>query len=196
MAFSAKDFGPKILELDGISKKTVEEHLKLYNGYVNKTNEVLEKLAAHDGSGANQVYSEIRGLKVDLSFAIAGMQNHEVYFSHLTPGGSALSGDLKKQIEKDFGSFDKYIADLKASGMAARGWVWLVWWEDGKRLLNWVGDAQNSHLSWNMKPIMAMDVYEHAYFIDYGAARPGYIDAFIKNLCWETVGKHYDAARK
>jgi Fe-Mn family superoxide dismutase len=92
MAFTAKDFGPKILELEGISKRTVEEHLKLYNGYVNKTNEVLEKLAAHDGTGANQVYSEIRGLKVDMSFAIAGMQNHEIYFAHLWPNGSALSG--------------------------------------------------------------------------------------------------------
>lgn len=72
--------------------------------------------------------------------------------------------------------------------MAARGWVWLVWWEDGKRL-NWVGDTQNSYLAWNMKPIMAMDVYEHAYFIDYGAARPGYIDAFIKNLSGKPLAK-------
>jgi Fe-Mn family superoxide dismutase len=127
MVFTAKDFGQGILSLDGISKKTVEEHLKLYNGYVNKTNEVLEKLAKHSGEGANQIYSELRGLKVDLSFAVAGMQNHEVYFGHLKAGGGEPAGELKKQIEQDFGGYDKFVADLKASGMAARGWVWTVW---------------------------------------------------------------------
>lgn len=196
MSFTPKDFGPQILSLDGISKKTIEEHLKLYNGYVNKTNEVLEKLAKHDGAGANQVYSEIRGLKVDLSFAVAGMQNHEIYFSHLKAGGGEPTGDLKQQIEKDFGSYEKYIADLKNSGMAARGWVWTVWWEDGQRLLNWVGDTQNSYLGWNLKPILACDVYEHAYFIDYGVARPGYLDAFVKNIDWEKVAANFAAARK
>jgi Fe-Mn family superoxide dismutase len=196
MAFTAKDFGPDILNLDGISRKTVEEHLKLYNGYVNKTNEVLEKLSKHDGAGANQIYSEIRGLKVDLSFAIGGMQNHEIYFSHLKANGGEPSGELKKQIEKDFGGYDKYIADLKVSAMVARGWAWTVWWEDGRRLMNWIGDSQNTYSGWNVKPILACDVYEHAYFMDFGVARPAYLDAFIKNINWDMVAVNFAAARK
>ena len=77
MVFTAKDFGPQILQLDGISKKTVEEHLKLYTGYVNKSNEILDKLPKVDLSTANQVFSDARALKVELSFALGGMQNHQ-----------------------------------------------------------------------------------------------------------------------
>jgi len=117
MLFTAKDFGPGILELDGISKKTIEEHLKLYQAYVNKSNEIMDKLAKVDLSTANQVFSDARALKVELSFAVGGMQNHEIYFSHLKRSGGEPSGELRKQIEKDFGSFENYLKDLKASGM-------------------------------------------------------------------------------
>lgn len=196
MPFAAKDFGQHILELDGISKKTVEEHLKLYNGYVNKSNEVMDKLAKADLATANQVYSEVRALKVDLSFAIAGMQNHEIYFSHLRPGVSGPHGELKKQIEKDFGSVESFLKDLKASGLSGRGWAWTVWFSGAGRLINWVGDAQNSYLSWDLKPILALDVYEHAYFLDYAVNRSAYIDAFFKNLDWDQIGTNFELARR
>jgi len=87
MPFAVKDFGPAILDFDGISKKTIEEHLKLYQGYVNKSDEIMEKLAKVGLATANQVFSDVRALKVELSFAIGGMQNHELYFSHLRRGG-------------------------------------------------------------------------------------------------------------
>ncbi len=96
MLFTAKDFGTAIFDLDGISKKTIEDHLKLYQGYVNKSNEIMEKLTKVDLTTANQVFSDARALKVDLSFAIGGMQNHEVYFSHLKRGGGEPSGELKR----------------------------------------------------------------------------------------------------
>lgn len=196
MDFQVLDFGPRILQLNGISGKAVEEHLKLYKGYVNKSNEILQKLETVDLSTANQVYSELRSLKVDLSFAIAGKQNHELYFSHLKPDGGEPTGSLKQQLEKDFGGFDKYIANLKASGIAARGWTWTVWFPELGKLLNWVGDTQNTYLGWNLKPILALDVYEHAYFMDYGVDRGKYIDAFVKNLDWDKVAANLDAARK
>jgi len=194
--FTPKDFGPGILDLDGISKKTVEEHLKLYNGYVNKSNEVMEKLAKVDLSTANQVFSDPRALKVELSFAVGGMQNHEIYFSHLKRGGGEPKGELKKQIEKDFGSFDAYLKDLKASGLSGRGWAWTVWFPAASRLINWVGDSQNTYLSWDLRPILALDVYEHAYFLDYAVNRGAYIDAFVKNLDWDVIAANYDKARK
>ena len=83
----ARELKPSLFELDGISRATVEAHYKLYQGYVNKRNEILGKLAEVDNSAANQIYSEVRALKVDLSFAVGGVKNHEVYFEHLGGNG-------------------------------------------------------------------------------------------------------------
>jgi Fe-Mn family superoxide dismutase len=196
MLFSPKDFGPGILDLDGISKKTVEEHLKLYVAYVNKSNEIMDKLTKVDLSTANQVFSDVRALKVELSFALGGMQNHEIYFGHLKRGGGEPAGELKRQIEKDFGSVENFLKDLKASGLSGRGWAWTVWFPAAGRLVNWVGDSQNTYLSWDLKPILALDVYEHAYFLDYNVNRGAYIDAFFKNLDWAKIGASYEKARK
>src|SRR5436190_20200269 len=77
---------PELFELDGISRESVEAHYKLYEGYVNKRNEILAKLGSVDLDAANQVYSEFRALKVELSFAIGGSKNHEIYFEHLGGG--------------------------------------------------------------------------------------------------------------
>jgi superoxide dismutase, Fe-Mn family len=192
MSFTVKDFGPDIRSLDGISPKTIEEHLKLYTGYVNKSNEIIEKLAKVDLSTANQVFSDVRELKVELSFAIGGVQNHELYFANLKANGGLPSGKLKAQIEKDFGSFENYLKDLKASGLAARGWVWTVWSPDLGRLINWIGDSQNTYLGWYLKPLFALDVYEHAYFIDTGANRGAYLDNFIKNINWDKLSKDFE----
>jgi superoxide dismutase, Fe-Mn family len=195
MLFTPKDFGPGIYELDGISRHTVEEHLKLYNGYVNKTNEIMDRLAKVDLSTANQVFSDARALKVDLSFAVGGMQNHEIYFSHLKRHGGEANGDLRKQIEKDFGGWNEYLRDLKASGLSGRGWAWTVWFQPAGRLMNWVGDSQNTYLSWDVHPILALDVYEHAYLMDYGVNRGAYIDSFVKNLDWDVIEMNFDRAR-
>lgn len=190
-----KTFHESIYEMKGISKKAVEEHMKLYQGYVTKYNEIQEKLAAlteDDYAKANQTYSLIRELKVELTFAYGGIVNHEIYFDHLGGDGSEPTGELMKQIEKDFGSFENYKKDLKASGIAARGWVWLAWNERENRLFNYVGDAQNSFPVWFAKPIMAMDVYEHAYFMDFGSARAGYIDSFLQNMDWSKVEENFE----
>jgi Fe-Mn family superoxide dismutase len=192
---SPKTFSSKIFQMKGISKKTVEEHLKLYQGYVNKYNEIQEKLAAltdDDFSKANQVYSTIRALKTELSFAWGGVVNHEIYFGHLGGKGGLPKGSLLKQIEKDFGSFENYKKDLKATGIAARGWVWTAWNEKEERLFNYLGDAQNTFPVWYAKPILALDTYEHAYFIDYGVNRASYIDAFFENLDWEVIEENFD----
>src|SRR5918912_2189881 len=87
-----RELKPALLELDGISRETIEAHYKLYQGYVNKRNEILGKLDGVDLAGANQVYSEVRALKVDLTFAIGGIKNHEVYFEHLGGAGRGPRG--------------------------------------------------------------------------------------------------------
>jgi Fe-Mn family superoxide dismutase len=187
-----RELRPEVYELDGISRASVEAHYKLYQGYVNKRNEILGKLAGVDLGSANQVYSEFRALKVDLTFAIGGIKNHEQYFAHLGGGGSDPTGGFGALVKRDFGSTNDWRADLKATGMAGRGWAWTAYdWDEG-RLFNYIGDAQNTFPVWNATPLVALDVYEHAYFLDYQTDRASYIDAFFDNLDWDVVNGWVD----
>jgi len=190
---TAKTF-KSIRELNGISARTMEEHYELYKGYVGKTNEIQEKLANVDRGSANQIFSDLRSLRVDLSFATGGVKNHEIYFGHLGGEGGAPKGKLAELIARDFPSYDAWLADFKASGIAARGWVWLAYDHDWNCLTTVVGDAQNTFPLWNATPIIALDVYEHAYWIDYGRARAKYIEAFFNNLDWGVVEQNLERA--
>jgi len=178
---------PSLFELDGISRQTIEAHYKLYGGYVAKRNEILGRLAEVDLDAGNQVYSEVRELKVELSFAVGGIKNHEIYFEHLGGQGGDPTGLAAELLKRDFGSVELWRADLKATGMGGRGWAWTAYdWDEG-RFFNYIGDAQNSYPIWNATPLVALDVYEHAYFLDYQTDRAAYIDAFFANLDWATV---------
>ncbi|MFH0959010.1 MAG: superoxide dismutase, partial [Pseudomonadota bacterium] len=182
--FEARKF--KGLEkLKGISEKTMSEHYKLYEGYVKKTNEIMEKLKAVDLSSANQTYSELRELKVELSFALGGVRNHEIYFGHLGGAGGTPQGKLMELIERDFGSFETWMKDMKATGLSARGWVWLAYDWQTMKLFNYLGDAQNTYPIWGASPLIALDTYEHAYWLDFQTNRAAYIDAFFENLNWK-----------
>src|SRR5204863_1826579 len=182
-----RELRPEVYELDGISRASVEAHYKLYQGYVAKRNEILGKLAEVDLASANQVYSELRALKVDLTFAIGGIKNHEIYFEHLGGGGGNPDGPFGDLVKRDFGSVDDWRGDLKATGLAARGWAWTAYDWDEERLFNYMGDTQNTYPVWNATPLVALDVYEHAYFIDFQTDRASYIDAFFDNLDWDAV---------
>jgi Fe-Mn family superoxide dismutase len=192
LAFNFEEIAPRELraelyELDGISRASVEAHYKLYQGYVAKRNEILGRLAGVDLSTANQTYSELRELKVELTFAIGGIKNHELYFEHLGGVGGEPKGAFGDLVTRDFGSVDAWRADLKATGISGRGWAWTAYdWDEG-RLFNYIGDAQNTFPVWNASPLVALDVYEHAYFIDYGTDRAAYIDAFFSNLDYGVV---------
>lgn len=182
-----RELKPALRELDGISRTTIDAHYRLYQGYVAKRNEILGRLEQVDLSTANQVYSEMRALKVDLSFAIGGIKNHELYFEHLGGEGGDPTGAIRSLVDRDFGSAEEWRNDLKATGMAGRGWAWTAFdWDEG-RLFNYVGDAQNTFPIWNATPLVALDVYEHAYFLDYQTDRGAYIDAFLRNLDWSVV---------
>jgi superoxide dismutase, Fe-Mn family len=182
-----RELKPALLELDGISRASVDAHYKLYQGYVAKRNEILGKLGSVDLGSANQVSSDLRALKVELSFAVGGIKNHEVYFEHLGGDGGDPGGPIGDLIDRDFGSAESWRADLKATGLAGRGWAWTAYdWDEG-RLFNYIGDAQNTYPIWNATPLVALDVYEHAYFLDFQTDRAGYIDAFLANLDWGVV---------
>ena len=182
-----RELKPALLELDGISRTTIDAHFRLYQGYVAKRNEILGRLADVDLDAGNQVYSDVRALKVDLTFAVGGIKNHEVYFAHLGGEGGNPTGAMSALVDRDFGSAGAWREDLKATGMAARGWAWTAYdWDEG-RLFNYIGDAQNTFPVWNATPLVALDVYEHAYFLDYQTDRAAYIEAFLRNLDWGVV---------
>src|SRR6266511_6154251 len=176
---NARPLKPALLELDGISRASIEAHYKLYQGYVAKRNEILGKLGGAELASANQVYSDVRALKVDLTFALGGIKNHELYFEHLGGDGGDPTGLIADLIVRDFGSVQDWRTDVKATGMAGRGWAWTAYDGDEGRLYNYLGDAQNTYPIWNATPPVALDVYEHAYFLDYRTDRSSYIDAFF-----------------
>jgi Fe-Mn family superoxide dismutase len=177
----------RLLSLDGISRTTSEAHHRLYQGYVAKRNEILGKLAGADRAAANQVHSDFRSLKVELTFALGAIKNHEVYFAHLGGEGGDPTGAFGTLVTRDFGSASTWRDDLRATAMAARGWAWTAYDWDERRLFNFIGDAQNTFPVWNATPLVAVDVHEHAYFLDYQTDRSSYLDAFFANLDWSAV---------
>jgi Fe-Mn family superoxide dismutase len=179
-----------------ISDKTHEEHMELYTGYVNKTNAILKELEElskvldpANPVHANQIFSTIRSLKVDFSFALGGVMNHEIYFATLGGKGGPATGKAAELIHRSFGGFDAYKKDLKATGIAARGWVWTGYDSQTGLLFNYLGDAQNSYLVWGVKPILALDTYEHAYYADFFVNRGAYIDEFMNYIDWNEVNR-------
>ena len=199
MPFSVKDLPFAKDALEGISGKTIETHHdKLYPGYVNKRNEIDQALPTADRSKAAQTYSEYRALKLEETFNADGQILHELYFSHLTAnkGEAKPSGALAQQIDKDFGSFDKFVEDLTACGMAARGWATVALDPSDGKLHTFLCDVHNQGGVWGTIPVMTLDVYEHAYFIDYGSARADYIKAFFKNVNWQKVGQNFEKAQQ
>jgi len=182
-------------QMVGISRKTHDEHFKLFQGYANKTNEIRKALAELeiDPSKSNQVYSAIRSLKVDYTFAYGGYVNHKLYFDILGGEGEP-AGKLRDMIDRDFGSLGNWQKDLKATGMAGRGWAWLAYDREEKCLFNYIGDAQNTFAMWNTVPLVGLDVYEHAYYLDFGTARAAHIDAFLKVIDWDAVAKRFATA--
>ncbi|HCN20288.1 MAG: hypothetical protein A3G17_05785 [Planctomycetes bacterium RIFCSPLOWO2_12_FULL_50_35] len=180
---------PFTKELTGISKKTMDiHHGTLYTGYVNKSNAIEEGIKKADKAGANATYSEIGELKRQQSFAVNGVYLHEAYFNCLGGDGKP-TGALVDWIKRDFGSYENWEADFKAAGMAARGWVILAYDFHKRKLCNYSADVHNQGGIWGCASLVVLDVYEHAYFIDFGANRKGYIDAFMANLNWKAVNE-------
>lgn len=195
-------------DIDGLSKRMLDEHFKLYEGYVKKSNEIQTKLETADKSEANGVYSFIGELKREETFAINGMKLHEVYFGHLQGGHSAGSGqvgdpskapNLVAMIEKDFGTVAQWQAEMVATGMSARGWAITAFDFRDNRLHVYGADGHNVGAVWGAIPVVVLDIYEHAYFIDYGTSRKAYIDSFFKNLNWahvENIVARYEIAKR
>jgi Fe-Mn family superoxide dismutase len=192
MEYVAKNF-EELLGTDGFSDELLNTHFKLYSGYVANTNKVAELLTKEE-PGSPQ-YAE---LKRRFGWEFNGMRLHALYFGSMVKGGSELSteSELYKKIESEFGSFENWEKDFRATG-ALRGIGWAILYYDccGKRLFNmWINEHDTGHPA-GCKPLLVMDVFEHAFIIDYRMDRAGYINSFMKAINWEKVEKRFGCCK-
>ena len=185
----------KYKSLPGLSEKQLSEHHSvLYAGYVKKINEINLKMETAAPADANATFSLIRELKLEETFALNAIKLHEGYFDNMGGDGQA-KGTIKDQIAKDFDSFEKWEEQFRAMGIAARGWVVLAYDLDDGKLHNYLCDVHNQGGVWGAIPILILDVYEHAYFLDYGTGRKAYIEAFMKTIEWKEVDNRYQKVK-
>lgn len=195
-AYKARDFATVAAGLPGLSGNQITQHLKLYEGYVAKSNAIHNDLKSVDLTTANATYSAVRELLIEQSFAHNGVVYHEYYFNNLGGKGGEPTGDVKSAIEEGWGSTGKFMDFLKAAGKSARGWVIVGYNTRAGYVDAYALDTHNIASPANIVPLVVLDVYEHAYMIDYGIDRAKYLEAFINNLAWDVVEKRLAIATK
>lgn len=184
----------KTERLQGISANQIKQHYELYKRYVNTTNRIREDLAEASKADANANYSPYRALKLEETFNWDAVKLHELYFWNLGGTGGNATGRIRRQIDKDFSSYESWKEDFLAAGKSARGWVVLAYDCDDKTLRNYLQDTHNTGVIWRAIPLLVLDVYEHAYFIDYGIDRGKYLDAFFANIDWNEINRRFGTA--
>lgn len=176
-------------ELPGLSPAQLAEHHKLYEGYVKKYNELVAVAKTVDSTEANATYSQIREINLEKVFALNAIRLHEAYFENMSASSGECSGPIKTLIEREWGSVERWAQDFAALGLASRGWVVMAWDFEYLRLENYICDAHNQGGVWNSGALLVMDVYEHAYFLDYATARKDYIAKFMGLVDWSVVNQ-------
>ena len=196
----ARDFPSMHKDLDGISRQTMEDHYKLYQGYVKKTNECRQRLKEFDYEQieGNQVFSDLRAVSIDYTFALLGFKNHDLYFGHLGGEGGDPQGLFAEKVEAEYpGGLQMWHHAVRRAASSARGWVMVGYDLNDGSVFNYVMDTQNLWAVYNMVPVLALDVYEHAYARDFGATPDGrkqYVEAFFRNLDWDHVNRQLTQA--
>ncbi len=190
--FTTKTFS--IGPLTGISEKNIEEHLKLYAGYVKNANLIVEKLEEYKKDSEKYAY-ELGELTRRFSFEYNGIRNHELYFSQFEGGKNELSdGNLKSALLTQYGSFENFLNTFKGVAMT-RGVGWAMLYHDsevGKFIIQWIDEQHLGHLG-GLSPILALDMWEHSYVYDYPTSeKKKYVEAFFENLNWSIVEKRFN----
>ena len=186
----------QIPELKGISMKQIEVHLKLYAGYVKHTNVIIDKIQELKQDSEKNAYT-LGELNRRYGFEFDGMRLHEYYFEALEKGSQApdATSALVQALIAQYGSFDIWMHEFMAVGMTRGiGWTLLTYDTKGKHFHNtWVSDHELGNLS-GLPIILAMDMWEHAFMVDYVPAEKGnYIKAFFENLNWEVIQGRFQA---
>ena len=189
MSYQAKDYS-SLIGTEGFSETLLKNHFTLYQGYVTNTNKVADTLATmlKEGKTGTPEYAE---LKRRFGWEFNGMRLHEYYFEKLG-GKNPLDkgGTFAKKVAQAFGSYEAWEQDFKATG-AMRGIGWVVLYQDnvtGSLFNQWINEHDVGHFA-GCTPIIIMDVFEHAYMIDYGLKKADYIASFFKNIKWDAIEK-------
>ncbi len=176
----------------GLSDLQLKAHFTLYQGYVKKLNEIREKLGSADKSAPNYSFNEYSELKRREPVAFNGTVLHEMYFQNIGDGSTQIDDHTKKLLSDSFGSVDAWLADAKACLMSAHGWLVVQYDYDEKKLLNnLVRSEHDVGLYANTHALIAIDVWEHAYFADYQTKKADYVGAMLSGLDWKTIGTRF-----
>jgi superoxide dismutase, Fe-Mn family len=193
MTYTARTF--EIPELKGLSKKQLDVHLALYEGYVKHTNLILETIKELRAADAEKNAFVINELRRRMGFEFDGMRMHEYYFEQFEGGAQPAdtTSPLKDLAEERYGDWDKFIAHIKeVAGTRGIGWT-VVYFDPAQRTLHtaWVADHELGQLA-GLPIILAVDMWEHAYMVDYVPAdKKKYVDAFLENLNWSVCEKRF-----
>jgi Fe-Mn family superoxide dismutase len=195
MVYTVKDYS-KLQGMPGFSMALLNNHFSLYQGYVNNTNKLMDKLAAMLAADGMAV-PEYAELKRRLGWEFNGMRLHELYFENLGGAGRPdMGGELALSIREAFGSFEAWEKDFRACA-AMRGIGWVILYYDGRdeRLFNqWINEHDGGHPA-GCTPILVLDVFEHAFMLDYGLKRVAYVDAFFAAIDWQAAAQRLLPAR-
>jgi len=192
MAYEAKNFD-SLLGTPGFGDQMLKNHFTLYQGYATNTNKLADALAAmaKEGKTGTPEYAE---LKRRFGWEFNGMRLHELYFGNMKKGGATLDGNspLAKKISQEFGSVEDWEKDFRAVGaMRGIGWVVLYYDKAAGRLFNtWINEHDAGHLA-GATPVLVMDVFEHAYMLDYGLKKADYVSAFFGAADWAAAMKRF-----
>jgi Fe-Mn family superoxide dismutase len=187
MAYTAKDYSG-LIGMEGFGETLLNNHFTLYQGYVTNANKLLDSLAAmlKEGKVATPEYAE---LKRRMGFEFNGMRLHEYYFENLGGKGALdKSGKLGKKLAEEFGSYEDWEKDFRATA-TMRGIGWAILYQDsltGMLWNQWINEHETGHPA-GCIPLLVLDVFEHAFMIDYGLKRADYIEAFFNNVNWNAV---------
>lgn len=195
MPYELKPLSCDPAKLKGLSEKLIVSHWENnYGGAVKRLSAIEQKLADLDWATAPVFV--INGLKREELIAYNSMVLHEVYFGGLGGNGILAAGNMRAAIERDFGSFERWRAEFAAMGKAlggGSGWVLLTYSPRDGRLINqWAAD--HGHTLAGGMPILALDMYEHSYHLDFGAKAAAYVDVFMDNIAWPAVEARFAAA--
>ncbi len=193
MQYEAKNF-ERLFGTPGFSDDLLKNHFTLYQAYVSNTNKLADVLNAlvKEGKQATPEYAE---LKRRFGWEFNGMRLHEFYFENMTRDGNQINENSKlfNEIIEEFGSFKNWENDFKATSMM-RGIGWVVLFHDSgaNRLFNaWINEHDVGHLA-TAKPVLVIDVFEHAFMLDYGLKRVDYVNAFFKAIDWRVAEKRFE----
>ncbi|BBF41541.1 superoxide dismutase [Mn] [Lachnospiraceae bacterium KM106-2] len=177
-------------DITAVNKQQFDEHLKLYNNYVKSINEITNELVTlnnEEREKANTTNGYFRGLKRGETYALDGVILHELYFYNMGGIKSKPDCSILSLIEHFYGGFENWRADFIATAKASRGWAILCYEQRTKMLRNISLDAHDHGDIMMSLPLLILDMYEHAYFMQYGTNKESYIKAFLNNINWDIV---------